>query len=164
MPGTYEDTGGEPRHATLLTPLNGTGRPLQVPNVDNFVNIPMDAQAGGAIGPIPGLRTGQRTDCIVVAVMQHDGQGHWERYYFAHLRGGQWTATNQQLFNQSITAPARSYIAMNSNAFAGMTILLEQMNEGNPNGDIPLANLLQYKSLNPTFAMRLADSSIGQVP
>lgn len=167
MPGQYEDTGGvPPLQANLLTNLNGQGPPIRVPSIAGFQEIPMDHQSGGPVigSPVPGLWTRDRTDCIVVAVMQHNGIGNWISYYFAHLRGGQWTATEQALFNAVITNPQNAFIAMNSNAFAGMEILLDEMNAGNPNGNIPLAHLLKYKSPNPTFALRLADSAIGQRP
>jgi len=167
MPGEYEDTGGAPPlQANLLSNLHGAGPPLRVPAINGFQHVAMDHQSGGPVigAQVPGFWTGQRTDCIVVAVMQHNGLGAWMSYYFAHLRGGRWTATEQALFNLVITHPANAFIAMDSNAFSGMEIVLGQMNAGNPAGNIPLAHLLRYKSPHPTFALRLADSAIGQIP
>lgn len=166
MPGKYEDTGGPPLQATLLTDLNGSGSPIGLQSILNFENIPMGYQVGGDVAgsQFPGYWTGMRTDCVVVAVMQLNTAGGWARFFFAHLQGGMWTPTDRMLFKQTITDPANAYIAMNSNAFAGMEVLLNEMNQGNPNGHIPASHLLKYKSPNPTFALRLANGGIGQVP
>jgi hypothetical protein len=167
MPGEYENVGGgPPRIASLLTVLNGQGPPIRSPSIAGYQLVSMDQQAGGptAGAVAPGVWTQHVTACIAVGVMQHNGIGGWMSYYFAHLRGGMWTPTEQGLFNAVITNPLNAYVVMMSNAFAGMEIVLDQMNAGNPAGNIPLANLLKYKSQNQTFAMRLADSSIGQIP
>lgn len=167
MPGAYVDNGGAPpQQATLLTPLLGQGPPIQVPAVAGFQEVAMGQQAGGPVGPLapPGLRTGHRSDCVVIAVMQRNGLGQWMSYYFTHLNGGLWTPAEQGLFNAVITQPQNAFVAMSSNTFVGMETLLEEMNAGNPSGNIPLANLLKYQTANPTFALRLADAAIGQVP
>lgn len=167
MPGQYADNGGvPPRQATLLTNLNGQGPPIQVPSIAHFVEVAMGQQVGGPVDPLapPGIWTDHRDNCVVIAVMQRNGLGQWMSYYFTHLNGGLWTPTEQDLFNAVITRPQNAFVAMNSNSFIGMELLLEDMNAGNPNGAIPLANLLRYRSANPTFALRLADAAIGQRP
>jgi hypothetical protein len=166
MPGQYEDIGGDPpQYTTLLTVLDGAGPPLEVPDTAGFQQIAMGQQVGGQVGGgAPGFWTGSRSDCVVIAAMQRNAQGAWVSYYFTHLNGGLWTATEQALFNQVITDPQNTFVAMNSNAFSGMATLLEDMNAGNPSGAIPLANLLEYKSPADTFALRLSDAAIGQVP
>jgi hypothetical protein len=167
MPGEYEDNGSlPPRQASLLTVLTGQGPPIRVPSITNYQLVPMDRQMGGptAGALIPGVWTQYVTACIAVGVMQHNGMGNWMSYYFAHLRGGMWSPTEQGLFNAVITNPQNAYVVMMSGMFGGMEIVLDQMNQGNPAGAIPLANLLKYKTQNQTFAMRLADSGIGQIP
>ncbi len=164
MPGQYQNTGGNAIQATLQTNLNGDGGPIKLANQNGFHNVAMGQQAGGAIAGAnaPGVTTDKRSDCVVIAVMQGDGQGNWQRFYFTHLNGGQWTSSNQQLFNQSITTPANAWVAMESNAFSGMETLLEDMNKGNPNGNIPGGRLLQYKTKGSTFGMSLQNAAIGE--
>jgi hypothetical protein len=165
MPGQYDNVGGQPFQATLLTPLNGQGPPIGVPSIQHFVEVPMGQRAGGPVNTAlyPGVWTQHVTACIAVGVMQHNGLGQWQSFFFAHLTGGQWFPADQALFNAVITHPLNAYVVMMSNAFAGMEIVLGQMNAGNPAGPIPLANLLQYRSANQTFAMRF-DALIGQRP
>jgi hypothetical protein len=167
MPGTYTDNGGQPPiQASLLTVLNGNGPPIAVPSIANFQEVPMGQQSGGPVhgAHVPGLWTGHRSDCVVIAVMQQDAVGGWESYYFTHLNGGLWTGTEQALFNAVINQPGNAFVAMSSNTHIGMMTLLSEMNRGNPAGNIPAANLLEYKTGNPTFALRLAGAGIGQVP
>lgn len=166
MPGEYEDIGGGlPRPASLLTVLHGQGPAIQAPTIAGFQMVAMGAQSGGPVaGAGPGFWTDHRSDCVIVAAMQHNGLGGWMSYYFTHLNGGLWTPAEQGLFNLAITNPLRTLIAMDSNTFAGMGALFDQINQGNPAGAIPAGNLLRYRTPNPTFALRLSDSAIGQRP
>jgi hypothetical protein len=167
MPGIYETSGVTPaKHATLLTALQGWGPPIRLPSIAQFQYVPMYEQCAGPIvgTPVSGLWTAKRNDCIVVAAMMHDGLGNWISYYFAHLAGGRWTAKEQALFNAVITYPAHTFIVMNCSGFAATETLLEDINAGNPNGNIRRKHLLKYRSPNPTFALRLRDAAIGEIP
>lgn len=144
-----------------------TGGPWALPQrPDGFNRVEMNHFAAGSVIGIMGVDTVGLAGCMVIAALQYDTQGRWERYYFAHLDASEWkynAFTRSQAFRAAITAPARAYLLIANQGWSGIDDIVPAVQQwAVPAIPDYRTTAYAYTRGTETFAMRLTDGTVGE--
>ncbi|HEX3482995.1 MAG TPA: hypothetical protein VHT91_48630 [Kofleriaceae bacterium] len=136
-------------------------------DVEGFSFVGMsDPGAGGATTGRQGVKTEGLSGCIVIAAMQQDEEGAWERYYFAHLKADEWdydAVNRRQEFRKAIPHPERAFLLIvNQGMSTSKTIVRAVQWWGTSVIPDERTTVYSYIEAPRRFAMQFYSGAVGE--
>jgi hypothetical protein len=141
------------------------GGPWRIMAPQGYIHVEMDGpcSAGSVIGRV-GVETDKLAGCLVIAAMQHDGAGRWQRYYFAHVTSDKYSSLDRaDEFRAAITHSARAFLLIANQGWLGIDDVVPAVQQwANPPMPNVRTTVYAYLGIGQTFGMQLNDGSVGQ--